>query len=65
VFDHGELGLVQKLSLKSLTRELIQFRLPFAGCGISCFNLRDTEVYLVANKTLYSFSAFKVLPSRL
>jgi hypothetical protein len=29
-----ELDLVQKLSLDSLTSELMQFRLPFAGYGI-------------------------------
>jgi hypothetical protein len=40
----------------------MQFRLPFAGFGISCFKLRDTEVYLVVNKTLYSFTALEVRP---
>jgi hypothetical protein len=41
---------------------LMQFRLPFAGCGIPCFKLRDTEVYLVVNQTLCSFTAFEVRP---
>jgi hypothetical protein len=56
------LDLVQKLSLESLTWELMQFRLPFAVRVFSCFKLRDTEVYLVVNQTLYSFTAFSVRP---
>jgi hypothetical protein len=56
------LDLVQKLSLKSLTWELMQFRLPFTGFGIPCFKLRDTEVYLVVKNTLCSFTAFEVRP---
>jgi hypothetical protein len=54
--------LVQKLSLESLTWELMQFRLPFAGSGIPCFKLTGTEVYLVINKTLCSFTALEVRP---
>jgi hypothetical protein len=61
-YDRSSLNLVQKLSLESLTWELMQFRLPFVGYGIPCFKLRDTEVYLVVNKTLYSFTAFEVRP---
>jgi hypothetical protein len=53
---------VQRLSLESLAWELMQFRLPFAGCGIPCFKLRDTEVYLVVKRTLCSFTAFEVRP---
>jgi hypothetical protein len=56
------LDLVQKLSLERLTWELMQFRLPFAGYGIPCFKLRDTEVYLVVKKTLCSFTALEVRP---
>jgi hypothetical protein len=56
------LDLVQKLSLKSLIWELMQFRLPFAGYCIPCFKLRDTEVYLVVNKTLCSLTALEVQP---
>jgi hypothetical protein len=56
------LYLVQKLSLESLTWELMQFRLPFAAFGIPCFKLRDTEVYLVVNKTLCSFTSLEVRP---
>jgi hypothetical protein len=40
----------------------MQFRLPHAGCGIPCFKLRDTEVYLVMNKTLYSFTGRQARP---
>jgi hypothetical protein len=56
------LDLVQKLSLESLTWELLQFRLPFSGSCIPCFKLRDTEVYLVVDQTLCSFTALKVRP---
>jgi hypothetical protein len=54
--------LVQKLSLESLTWELMQFSLPFAGSGIPCFKLRDTEVYLVVSQTLCSFNPSEVRP---
>jgi hypothetical protein len=57
-----DLDLVQKLSLKSLTWEIMQFRLPHAGGGIPCFKVRDTEVYFVLNKTLCSFTSLQVCP---
>jgi hypothetical protein len=60
--QNGELDLVQKLTLESLTWELMQFSLPFSGAHIPCFKLRDTEVYLVVKKTLCSFTAFEVRP---
>jgi hypothetical protein len=56
------LDLVQKLSLESLTWELMQFKLPLAGYAIPCFKLRDTEVYLVVKKTLCSFTPEEVRP---
>jgi hypothetical protein len=59
---HKKLDLVQKLSLESLTWDLMRLRLPFARCDIPCFKLRDTEVYLVVNKTLCSFTEFEVRP---
>jgi glucan biosynthesis protein len=40
----------------------MQFRLPFAGFCIPIFKLRDTEVHLVVNKTLCSFTGLKVQP---
>jgi hypothetical protein len=61
-YDGSDLDLVQKLSLESLTWEIMHFRLPFAGYGIPCFLLRDTEVYLVVNQTLCSFTALEVRP---
>jgi hypothetical protein len=60
--NEAKLDGVQKLSLESLTWELRLVRLPCAGSAIPCFKLRDTEVYLVANKTLCSFTAFEVRP---
>jgi hypothetical protein len=58
----SHLDLVQKLSLDSLAWEIMQFRLQFAGSGIPCFKLRDTEVYLVVRKTLCSFTGLEVRP---
>jgi hypothetical protein len=60
--EYSSFDLVQKLSLESLTWELMQLRLPFAGHAIPCFKLRNTEVYLVVNKTLCSFTGLKVRP---
>jgi hypothetical protein len=60
---HGSLlDLVQKLSLESLTWELMQLKLPRGGYNIPCFKVRDTGVYLVVNKTLCSFTALEVRP---
>jgi hypothetical protein len=60
-----DLNLVQRLSLWSLTWKLMEYRLPFDGGCIPCFKLRDTEVYLVVGRTLCSFTALEVQPSRL
>jgi hypothetical protein len=38
----------------------MQLRLPQAGGALPCFKLRDTEVYLVINETLYSFTPLQV-----
>jgi hypothetical protein len=59
-YDGSPLDFVQKLSLESLTWELMQFRLPYAGYGFPCFKVRDTEVYLVVENTLCCFTAFEV-----
>jgi hypothetical protein len=62
-FDRSCLvDVVQKLNLESLIWELMQFRLPFAGCGIPFFKVRETEVYLVVNQTLCSFTTSEVRP---
>jgi hypothetical protein len=58
----SNLDLVQKLSLESLTWELMRLRLPFAGSAIPCSKLRDTEVHLVVDKALCSFTDLKVRP---
>jgi hypothetical protein len=60
--DKSDLDLVQKLSLESLAWEIMKFWLPFAGYGIPCFKLRDTEVYLVVKNTLCSFTGLEVRP---
>jgi hypothetical protein len=61
-YDGSSLDLVQKLSLQSLTWELMQLRLPHADFVIPCFKLRDTEVYLVVKKILCSFTGLEVRP---
>jgi hypothetical protein len=44
---------VQKLSLDSLTWELMQLKLPLADHFFPCFKT-ETQVYLVIKQTLYS-----------
>jgi hypothetical protein len=61
-FNRSLTDLVQKLSLESLTWELMQLRLPYEARGIPCFKLSDTEVYLVINKTLFSFTGLQINP---
>jgi hypothetical protein len=53
------LDTVQKLSLDSLTWEVMQLKLPQAGYYLPCFKT-DTQVYLVINKTVYSFTPLQV-----
>jgi hypothetical protein len=55
------LDTVQQLSLDSLTWQLMQLKLPQADWYLPCFK-KDTEVYLVIKKTLYSFTPFEVKP---
>jgi hypothetical protein len=55
------LDTVQQLSLVSLTWQLMQLKLPQADWYFPCFK-KDTEVYLVINKTLYSFTPLEVKP---
>jgi hypothetical protein len=57
----GYLYTVQKLSLYSLTWQLMQLKLPQAEGCFPCFK-KDTEVYLVIEKTLYSFTPLEVKP---
>jgi hypothetical protein len=67
--DRRDLDTVQKLSLDRLTWLHIQLKLPQAAYSFPCFK-KDTEVYLVINQTMYSFTPLKVkriktLPERI
>jgi hypothetical protein len=55
----GALDTVQNLSIDSLTWQLIQLKLPQAAYWFPCFK-RETQVYLVIEKTLYSFTPLEV-----
>jgi hypothetical protein len=55
------LDTAQKLSLDSLTWQLMQLKLPQAAHYIPCFK-KDTEVYLVISQTLCSFTPIEVKP---
>jgi hypothetical protein len=59
--DQQHLDLIQKLRLEELTWECIKLRLPQAGCAIPCFKIRDTEVYLIINRTLCSLTPRQVV----
>jgi hypothetical protein len=54
-----DLDTVQKLSLDSLTWQLMQLKLPPAARSFPCFKT-ETQVYLVIKNTLYSFTPFDV-----
>jgi hypothetical protein len=49
------LDTVQKLSLDSLTWELMDLKLPFEACSFPCFKI-ETQVFLLINWALYSFT---------
>jgi hypothetical protein len=55
------LDAIQKLSLDSLTWELMQLKLPEAAYWFPCFKT-DTQVYLMLKKTMYSFTSLEVKP---
>jgi hypothetical protein len=57
----ANLDTVQKLSLDSLTWELMQLKLPHADHDFACFKT-DSQVYLVIEMTLYSFTPSQVTP---
>jgi lambda repressor-like predicted transcriptional regulator len=59
--DSALLDTVQKLSLDSLTWELMQLTLPQAARDFPCFK-SNTQVYLMLEKTLYSFTPLEVKP---
>jgi hypothetical protein len=56
---YSNLDTVQKLNLDSLTWELMQLKLPQEARNVLCFKI-DTQVYLVLEKTLYSFTPLQV-----
>jgi hypothetical protein len=58
------LDTVQTLSLDCLTWQLMQLKLPQAAECLPCFK-NDTEVYLVINKTLYSYTPLEVKPIKI
>jgi hypothetical protein len=59
---HGrDYDTVQRLSLDSLTWELMQLKLPQAACSCPIFKT-DTQVYLMIKETLYSFTPLQVKP---
>jgi hypothetical protein len=53
------LDTVQKLSLDSLTWQLMQLKLPQTAHWMPCFKA-DAQVYLVIKETLYSFTPLQV-----
>jgi hypothetical protein len=61
-YAESRLDSVQKLSLGSLTWDLLELKLPHQVRGMPCFKLSETEVYLVMEETLYSFTALQVRP---
>jgi hypothetical protein len=58
--SYGYLNKIQKLSLHTLTWELMKLKLPQRIGYFPCFKFEDTQVYLVINKNLYSFSPLKI-----
>jgi hypothetical protein len=58
-YDLRATDTVQKLSLDSLTWQLMQLKLPQAAWLFPCFKT-ETQVYLVIKKTLYSFTPLEV-----
>jgi hypothetical protein len=53
------LDTIQKLSLSNLTWELMRLKLPQACYAMSCFKI-ETQMYLVIEETLYSFTPLQV-----
>jgi hypothetical protein len=50
---------IQRLNLDLLTWQFMELRLPISGRGIPCFQVCDTQVFLVMDKSLYSFTPFE------
>jgi hypothetical protein len=60
-FSDDDLDIVQRLSLDSLTWELMQLKLPQECSFFPCFKT-DTQAYLVIENTLYSFTPLQITP---
>jgi hypothetical protein len=61
---HGDLDLIQKLSLDRLTWEVLQIKLPQPAADIACFT-HGTQAYFVLNRTLYSLQPLRPLKALL
>jgi hypothetical protein len=59
--DTSHLDAVQMLRLDSLSWELMRLKLPRAAFHSPCFRT-ETQVYLLIEETLYSFSPIVVKP---
>jgi hypothetical protein len=56
------LDLIQRLRLEELTWEIMELRLALPSSGLACFKVSDSEVYLVCDRTLHSFTPCGLLP---
>jgi hypothetical protein len=56
------IDFIQKLRLDKLTWELLELKLPEKVCGVACFKVSESEVHIVVNSTLYSFTPLQVQP---
>jgi hypothetical protein len=60
--DNQDVGtVVQQLSLDSLTWEVMQLKLPREAYLFPCFK-SNTQVFMVIDKTLYSFTPLEIKP---
>jgi hypothetical protein len=59
--DNQALDTVQQLSLDSLTWEVLQLKLPAKAHWFPCLK-SNTQVFMVIDKTLYSFTPLEIRP---
>jgi hypothetical protein len=57
-------NFIQRLRLEELTWEILKLRLPASDSEMLCFKRSHTEVYLVIDKVLYSFTPLQVHPRK-
>jgi hypothetical protein len=55
---------IQRLRLDTLTWQIMELNLPVSGLFIPCFKVCDTQVFLVMDKSLYSFTPFEIIRLR-